>query len=71
MDRERSAWLDQWIKQVLESDVGQELAPENRRQLRNLFRDMEETSFEVNQTMTGLARQYTSSTILYLSKLVN
>ncbi|MBK4137032.1 DUF3375 family protein [Corynebacterium macginleyi] len=56
MDRERSAWMDQWIKQVLESDVGHELAADNRQQLRNLFRDMEETSFEVNQTMTGLAR---------------
>ena len=56
MDRERSAWLDQWIEQVLDSEAGQDVAPERRRQLRRLFRDMEETSFEVNQTMTGLAR---------------
>lgn len=56
MDRERSAWLDQWIKEVLESDTGRELAPEKRQHLRNLFRDMEDTSFDVNQTMTGLAR---------------
>lgn len=56
MDRERSAWLDQWIEQVLDSEAGQDMAPERRRQLRRLFRDMEETSFEVNQTMTGLAR---------------
>ena len=56
MDRERSAWLDQWIEQVLDSDAGRDIAPVRRRQLRGLFRDMEETSFEVNQTMTGLAR---------------
>ena len=56
MDRERSAWLDQWIEQVLDSEAGQDVAPERRRQLRRLLRDMEETSFEVNQTMTGLAR---------------
>ncbi|HFG8934806.1 DUF3375 domain-containing protein [Corynebacterium striatum] len=56
MDRERSAWLDQWIEQVLDSEAGQDVAPERKRQLRRLFRDMEETSFEVNQTMTGLAR---------------
>ena len=56
MDRERSAWLDQWIEQVLDSDAGRDIAPVRRRQLRSLFRDMEETSFEVNQTMTGLAR---------------
>ena len=56
MDRERSAWLDQWIEQVLDSDAGKDITPERRQQLRRLFRDMEETSFEVNQTMTGLAR---------------
>ncbi|OFN74823.1 DUF3375 domain-containing protein [Corynebacterium sp. HMSC074E01] len=56
MDRERNAWLDQWIKEVLESEPGQQLAPDKRQRLRSLFRDMEETSFEVNQTMTGLAR---------------
>ena len=53
MDRERSAWLDQWIKEVLESEPGQQLAPDRRQRLRSLFRDMEETSFEVNQTMTA------------------
>lgn len=56
LDRERAAWIDRWIGEVLSRPQGTALPAPVRTQLRGLFRSMEDAGAEVNRTMTGLAR---------------
>lgn len=59
LDRERATQWQQWTDQVLAHEMDEsEGGPsqEMLRKLGNLFRDMENASFDVSQEMTGLAR---------------
>lgn len=55
-DPERSAYIDNWIDQILSSEPARRLDQETRISVRRLTRDMEEAGAEVNSVMTGLAR---------------
>lgn len=55
-DPERSAFIDNWIDQILASEPASQLNQESRMSLRSLIRDMESAGAEVNSVMTGLAR---------------
>lgn len=55
-DRKRSAWADEWIAEILDSESAAHLPAGERSRLRRLFRDMEDTSDEVARTKAGLAR---------------
>lgn len=56
LDRERSALIDRWIRDVLGREATRDIPEELRVRLHRVFRDMEESSYEVNQEMTFLAR---------------
>lgn len=56
LDRERSSLIDRWINEVLGREAAQDLPAEVRIKLHRVFRDMEDSSFEVSEEMTGLAR---------------
>lgn len=55
-DPERSAYIDAWIDQILDSETAQHIDQELRISLRRLIRDMENAGAEVNTSMTGLSR---------------
>lgn len=56
VDPERGAWLDTWIRQILERVGEDAMTAEERARFRALFRDMEDAGYEVNAMMTRLAR---------------
>ena len=56
LDRERSTLIDRWISEVLGRDATGEIPEELQVRLHRVFRDMEESSYEVSDEMTSLAR---------------
>lgn len=56
LDRERSVLIDRWISDVLGREATRQIPEELRIRLHRVFRDMEDSSYEVSQVMTFLAR---------------
>ncbi len=56
LDPERGALVDGWIDTVLARPFARGLTADQRRGLRRLLSDIEETGAEVHATMTGLSR---------------
>lgn len=56
LDSEQSVRIEDWITTILDRPEADELPEGTRRQLRRLFRDMEDTAAEVSDVLTSLAR---------------
>lgn len=56
IDQEKSAYIDDWISNILSRPESGVLSTEERMRIRRLFRDFEQGGYEVNLMMTNLAR---------------